>query len=89
MDYGQFYPVARAIELLGEKWTLLIPRELHLGAIRFSELQRGLSLKSPTALTRNIQHWNSDRFLPELRLHVKSRFSMSNLLHKLPRAHFV
>lgn len=54
MDYGQFCPVAKAMELLGEKWTLLILRELHMGATRFSELQRGLSLISPTMLTKRL-----------------------------------
>ncbi|MCB1960210.1 MAG: helix-turn-helix transcriptional regulator [Rhodocyclaceae bacterium] len=54
MDYGQFCPVAKAMEMLGEKWTLLILRELHMGATRFNELQRGLSLISPTILTKRL-----------------------------------
>ncbi|MCP4391279.1 MAG: helix-turn-helix transcriptional regulator [Gammaproteobacteria bacterium] len=54
MEYGQFCPVAKAMELLGEKWTLLILRELHMGATRFNELQRGLSLISPTVLTKRL-----------------------------------
>ncbi|HEY5717904.1 MAG TPA: helix-turn-helix domain-containing protein [Motiliproteus sp.] len=54
MEYGQFCPIAKAMELLGEKWTLLILRELHMGATRFSELQRGLSLISPTILTKRL-----------------------------------
>ena len=36
--YGQFCPIAKATEILGEKWTLLIVRELLMGASRFSEL---------------------------------------------------
>lgn len=55
MKYGQFCPVAKAMELLGEKWTLLILRELHMGATRFGELQRGLSLISPTVLTKRLK----------------------------------
>ena len=54
MEYGQFCPVAKAMELLGEKWSLLILRELHMGATRFNELQRGLSLISPTVLTKRL-----------------------------------
>lgn len=54
MEYGQFCPIAKAMELLGEKWTLLIMRELHMGATRFNELQRGLSLISPTVLTKRL-----------------------------------
>lgn len=55
MKYGQFCPVAKALELLGEKWSLLIIRELHMGATRFNELQRGLTLISPTVLTKRLK----------------------------------
>ena len=54
MEYGQFCPVAKAMEILGEKWTLLIIRELLMGGTRFNELQRGLSLISPTILTKRL-----------------------------------
>ena len=54
MEYGQFCPVAKAAEILGEKWTTLIVRELMMGATRFNELQRGLSLISPTLLTKRL-----------------------------------
>ncbi|MCB1954057.1 MAG: helix-turn-helix transcriptional regulator [Rhodocyclaceae bacterium] len=54
MEYGQFCPIAKTMELLGEKWTLLILREMHMGATRFSELQRGLTFISPTILTKRL-----------------------------------
>ena len=54
MEYGQFCPVAKAMEILGEKWTMLIVRELLMGGTRFNELQRGLSLISPTILTKRL-----------------------------------
>jgi DNA-binding HxlR family transcriptional regulator len=54
LQYGQFCPVAKASEIIGEKWTLLIIRELLMGGSRFSELQRGLSLISPTVLTKRL-----------------------------------
>lgn len=54
MEYGQFCPVAKAMEVLGEKWTLLILREMHMGATRFNEMQRGLTLISPTILTKRL-----------------------------------
>ncbi|MGE0776698.1 MAG: winged helix-turn-helix transcriptional regulator, partial [Sphingomonadaceae bacterium] len=41
MNYGQFCPIAKATEILGEKWTILIIRELIMGGRRFNELQRG------------------------------------------------
>ncbi|MBT5073712.1 MAG: helix-turn-helix transcriptional regulator [Kordiimonadaceae bacterium] len=54
MKYGQFCPIAKTTEILGEKWTLLIIRELLMGSTRFSELQRGLSSISPALLTRRL-----------------------------------
>lgn len=54
MEYGQFCPIAKATEMLGEKWTLLVVRELLMGGTRFSELQRGLTLISPTMLSKRL-----------------------------------
>ncbi|MEH6469697.1 MAG: helix-turn-helix domain-containing protein [Halopseudomonas sp.] len=54
-DYGQFCPVAKATELIGERWTLLILRELLLGSHRFNEFQRGLSRISPSLLTKRLK----------------------------------
>ena len=54
MEYGQFCPVAKATEVLGEKWTILVIRELLMGGTRFNELQRGLSMISPTILTKRL-----------------------------------
>ncbi len=53
-DYGQFCPVAKASELISERWTLLIIRELVLGTCRFNEFQRALSRISPTLLTKRL-----------------------------------
>ena len=59
MEYGQFCPIAKATEILGEKWTILIVRELLMGGSRFSELQRGLSLISPTMLSKRLDSLES------------------------------
>ena len=53
--YGQICPVSKAAELLGERWTLLIIRELVLGTTRFNDFQRALSQISPTLLTKRLQ----------------------------------
>lgn len=52
--YGQFCPVAQALEILGERWTLLVVRELLSGSRRFSEIQRGVPLMSPTLLSQRL-----------------------------------
>lgn len=53
--YGQFCPIAKATELVGEKWTLLVLRELLLGTTRFNDFQRALSRMSPTLLTKRLR----------------------------------
>jgi len=55
LEYGQFCPIAKASEIIGEKWTILIIRELLMGGSRFNELQHGLSLISPTILSRRLE----------------------------------
>lgn len=54
-DYGQFCPVAKASELLGERWVLLILRELLLGTHRYSDFQRALSRISPSMLSKRLK----------------------------------
>jgi DNA-binding HxlR family transcriptional regulator len=49
--YGQYCPVAKTSEILGDRWTLLIVRELLGGASGFNELQRGLPGISRSVLT--------------------------------------
>ena len=44
--YGQFCPVAKAMELLDERWTMLVIRELILGSAHFNDLRRGVPRKS-------------------------------------------
>ena len=53
--YGQFCPLAQATQLLCERWTLLIVRELIAGSTRFSELQKGVPLMSPTLLSARLK----------------------------------
>ena len=48
--YAQFCPIARVAEILGERWTLLILRELILGPARFSDLRARLVDVSPSVL---------------------------------------
>ncbi|MDH5435701.1 MAG: helix-turn-helix transcriptional regulator [Gammaproteobacteria bacterium] len=53
--YGQFCPLAQATQLLCERWTLLIVRELIAGSTRFSELHKGVPLMSPTLLSARLK----------------------------------
>ena len=67
--YGQFCPIAKAMEVLGEKWTLLIVRELLLGGHRFNELQRGLTHISPTLLTKRLQSLEEEGLVVKRKIH--------------------
>jgi DNA-binding HxlR family transcriptional regulator len=53
--YHQFCPVAKAMELLDERWTMLIIREMVAGSVRFNELRRGLPRMSPTLLSKRLE----------------------------------
>lgn len=53
--YGQFCPVAKAMELLDERWTLLVVRELLAGSRHWSELRQGVPRMSPTLLAKRLQ----------------------------------
>ncbi|UPG68644.1 winged helix-turn-helix transcriptional regulator [Gordonia hongkongensis] len=54
-SYGQFCPVAKAMELLDERWTILIVRELLLSSRHFNELRRGVPKMSPALLTKRLR----------------------------------
>jgi DNA-binding HxlR family transcriptional regulator len=53
--YGQFCPVAMACEVLTERWTPLVVRELLSGSTRFNELRRGVPLMSPSLLSKRLK----------------------------------
>jgi len=53
--YGQFCPVAQALEIVGERWTLLIIRELLCGNYRFGEILHGVPLMSRSLLSQRLK----------------------------------
>lgn len=53
--YGQFCPLAQAAQILCERWTLLVVRELVAGSTRFNELRRGVPRMSPALLTKRLR----------------------------------
>ena len=53
--YGQFCPVAMASEVLTERWTPLVIRELLCGSTRFNDLRRGVPLMSPSLLSKRLK----------------------------------
>ena len=53
--YGQFCAVARALEVLGGRWTLLVVREMLCGSRRFNDIRRGIPRISRTVLSERLQ----------------------------------
>lgn len=53
--YGQYCPITRAVEVLGERWTMLIVRDLLCGVTRFNELSRGNPRLSRTLLSKRLR----------------------------------
>ncbi|MCV7174700.1 winged helix-turn-helix transcriptional regulator, partial [Mycolicibacterium sphagni] len=42
-DYGQYCGLARALDVVGDRWNLLIVRQLLVGPARYQELRDGLA----------------------------------------------
>lgn len=68
--YGQYCPVARAAELLGDRWTLLIVRELLFGPLRFTEIERGLPGISRSVLAQRLRRLQHDRIIEAVPEHT-------------------
>ena len=67
--YNQYCPLAHALDLVGERWTLLIIRNLFVGPKRFSDLSRGLPGLGTNILTARLKELEENgliqnRFLP-------------------------
>ena len=55
-DYGRYCPVALGSEVLADRWTPLIVRELVLGNTRFNDIARGMPGISRSLLTQRLRH---------------------------------
>jgi DNA-binding HxlR family transcriptional regulator len=53
--YGQFCPIAKAAEIVAERWTPLVLRELVVGSTHFNDLRRGVPLMSSSLLSRRLK----------------------------------
>jgi DNA-binding HxlR family transcriptional regulator len=55
-DYGNYCPIAIATDVIGDRWTPLILRELVLGNTRFNDIARGLPGISRSLLVQRLKH---------------------------------
>jgi DNA-binding HxlR family transcriptional regulator len=55
MRYGQFCPIAKAAEILAERWMPLVVYELIAGSTHFNDIRRGVPLMSPSLLSQRLK----------------------------------
>lgn len=70
-SYGQFCGLARALELIGERWAMLVIRDLILSPKRFTELTESLPRIPPSVLSSRLNELEQAgviqrRVLPQL-----------------------
>lgn len=58
-SYGDPCGIARALDVIGERWALLVVRELSFGPKRFTDLRRGLAGASPNVLSQRLRELES------------------------------
>ena len=67
-SYNQYCGVARALDLVGERWALLIVRELVLGPKRFTDLRAGLPGIATNVLSTRLRQLERDGVVTRRRL---------------------
>ncbi|MGF1592671.1 MAG: winged helix-turn-helix transcriptional regulator [Kiloniellaceae bacterium] len=75
--YGQFCPLALASEIVGERWTPLVLRELMLGSTRFNDIHRGVPRMSPALLSRRLRTLESAGIVERRRAGARIEYVLS------------
>lgn len=76
MSYAQFCPIAKAAEVISEKWSIVILRELIVGTDTFSGLRNFIPLISPTLLSRRLVEFEDAGILKKVETgHAKPKYS--------------
>jgi len=75
--YGQFCPMAKAAEILCERWTLVVVRELAAGSRHFNDLRRGVPLMSPTLLSRRLKQLEVAGVVNRVRNHTGVTYELT------------
>jgi DNA-binding HxlR family transcriptional regulator len=55
-DYADYCPITTAVELLGDRWTMLVVRELSIGSYGFNEIHRGVPKMNRSLLTERLRN---------------------------------
>jgi len=76
-SYAQICPMATALDVVGDRWTLLILRELLGGPARFHELEDGLPSIAKNLLTSRLRRLESDGLLERVNLHGSVLYALT------------
>ncbi|MDV3127046.1 helix-turn-helix transcriptional regulator [Mycobacterium sp. 21AC1] len=76
-SYGQFCPMAKAMELLDERWTLLVIRELLLGSTHFNDLRRGVPRMSPALLSKRLKSLTRACVVDRIEIDGRATYSLT------------
>lgn len=68
-SYNQRCPMATALDVVGDRWTMLILRELLGGAARFNELRDGLPGIAGNLLTKRLRLLEEDGLIRQTKMH--------------------
>nr|WP_042180189.1 winged helix-turn-helix transcriptional regulator [Kibdelosporangium sp. MJ126-NF4]CEL14244.1 Transcriptional regulator, HxlR family [Kibdelosporangium sp. MJ126-NF4] len=85
-SYGDGCATAQALDIVGERWALLIVRELLLGPKRFTDLRADLPGVSPTVLAQRLREFTREgvvhhrRMAPPMSVHI---YELTEWGHKL------
>lgn len=75
--YGQFCPIAKASEVVGERWTHLVVRELGAGSETFNDLRKGLPLISPSLLSTRLKSLESSGIVRRVEQKGNVRYTLT------------
>jgi DNA-binding HxlR family transcriptional regulator len=82
-SYNLLCPISRALDHVGDRWTLLILRDLHAGPARFKDLQTGLTGIASNLLSDRLQALEADGLIQKGRSEFDvSLYSLTSLGEK-------
>ena len=79
-SYSLLCPISRALDHIGDRWTLLILRDLHAGPARFKDLQTGLGTIASNLLSERLQVLEASGLIEKIQSeHDVSLYSLTGL----------
>ena len=76
--YQLLCPIARALDIVGDRWSLLILRDLHAGPARFQELHHGLGVAT-NLLTTRLAELSESGMIQKLDVDGHSAYALTDL----------